>query len=233
MRILLVEDEVRLSHFIKKGLIEYGFAVDQAHDGEEGLYLATEETYDLIVLDVMLPKLSGIELCKKLREIKKETPVIMLTAKSEVEDKIEGLDGGADDYLTKPFVFAELKSRINALLRRSYRQVSNILTLADLEVDPIKHTVIRAGKLIQLTPKEFAILELLLRRKHEVVTRTQVTEHVWDYNFDSLSNVVDVFIGTLRKKIDKGYNIPLIHTLHGVGYMATDKKPASWKNQTV
>ena len=213
MRILLVEDEIRLSHFIKKGVVESGFAVDQAHDGEEGLYLAKEETYDLVVLDIMLPKMSGIELCKKLREIKKDTPVLMLTAKSEVEDKIEGLDNGADDYLTKPFVFAELRSRINALLRRSYHQVSNILILSDLEVDPIKHTVARAGKSIKLTPKEFAILELLLRRKHEVVTRTQVIEHVWDYNFDSLSNVVDVFMGTLRKKIDKDYKIKLKYKL--------------------
>ncbi len=225
MRILLVEDKIRLSHFIKKGLVEEGFAVDEAHDGEEGLYFSKEETYDLIILDVMLPKLSGIELCKKLREIKKETPVLMLTARGEIEDKIEGLDSGADDYLTKPFVFAELRARINALLRRSYHQVSNNLSLADLDIDPVKHTVNRAGKPIKLTPKEFAILELLLRRKHEVVTRTQMIEHVWDYNFESLSNVVDVFMGTLRKKIDKGYHIALIHTLHGVGYMATDKKP--------
>ncbi|NCO88729.1 DNA-binding response regulator [Candidatus Roizmanbacteria bacterium CG2_30_33_16] len=225
MKILLVEDEKRLSYFIKKGLIEQGFAVDSAFDGEEGLYLAKEETYDVIILDVMLPKLSGIELCKKLRELKKETPVLMLTAKSEVDDKVEGLNSGADDYLTKPFVFAELKARINALLRRSYHQVTNNLTIDDLEVDPLKHIVKRNGKMIKLTPKEFAILELLLRQKNEVVTRTQVIEHVWDYNFESLSNVVDVFIGTLRKKIDKGYKVPLIHTLHGVGYMATDKKP--------
>ena len=225
MKILLVEDEKRLSYFIKKGLIEQGFAVDSAFDGEEGLYLAKEETYDVIILDVMLPKLSGIELCKKLRELKKETPVLMLTAKSEVDDKVEGLNSGADDYLTKPFVFAELKARINALLRRSYHQVTNNLTIDDLEVDPLKHIVKRNGKMIKLTPKEFAILELLLRQKNEVVTRTQVIEHVWDYNFESLSNVVDVFIGTLRKKIDKGYKVPLIHTLHGVGYMATDRKP--------
>ena len=225
MRLLLVEDEKRLSHFIKKGLVEQGFAIDQAYDGEEGLYLAKEETYDLIILDVMLPRLSGIELCKKFRETKKKTPVLMLTAKSEIEDKVEGLDSGADDYLTKPFAFEELKARINALLRRSYHQVSNTLSLLDLTVDPVKHTVKRIDKTIKLTPKEFSILELLLRRKHEVVTRTQIIEHVWDYNFDSLSNVVDVFIGTLRKKIDKGYKIPLIHTLHGVGYMASDKKP--------
>ena len=224
MRILLVEDEMRLAHFIKKGLVEQGYAVDVAHDGEEGLYLAKEETYDLVILDVMLPKLSGIELCKKLRELKKETPILMLTARSEIEDKVEGLNSGADDYLTKPFVFVELKARINALLCRSYHQVSNNLLIADLEVDPLKHLVTRAVKLIKLTPKEFAILEFLLRRKYEVVTRTQVIEHVWDYNFDSLSNVVDVFMGTLRKKIDRGYKVKLIHTLHGVGYMISDKK---------
>ncbi len=223
MRILLVEDEQRLSHYIKKGLVEQGFAVDQAYDGEEGLYLAKEESYDVIILDVMLPKLSGIEVCKQLRAFKKDVPVLILTARSETEDKIIGLDSGADDYLTKPFVFTELKARINALLRRSYHQVTNNLFIDTLEADPVKHIVKRDGKMIKLTPKEFAILELLLRRKNEVVTRTQVTEHVWDYNFDSLSNVVDVFMGTLRKKIDKGYKIKLIHTLHGVGYMISDK----------
>jgi heavy metal response regulator len=225
MRILLIEDEKRLSHFVKKGLTENGFAVDQAFDGEEGLYLAEHETYDVVVLDVMLPKMSGVEVCRKLRELKKETPILMLTAKSKLENKLEGLDSGADDYLTKPFEFAELKARINALLRRSYHQVSNNLTIDNLEVDPSKHTVFRNKKPIKLTPKEFSILEQLLRQKHEVVTRTQIIEHVWDYNFDSLSNVVDVFIGTLRKKIDKGEKVKLIHTLHGVGYMITDKRP--------
>ncbi|MDO8610465.1 MAG: response regulator transcription factor [bacterium] len=224
MRILLIEDEKRLSHFIKKGLVENGFAVDQAFDGEEGLYLVQQETYDVVILDVMLPKMSGIEVCKKLRELKKETPILMLTARSEVENRVEGLDSGADDYLTKPFEFAELKARINALLRRSYHQISNNLVIDNLEVDPSKHSVFRNKKPIKLTPKEFSILEQLLRQKHEVVTRTQIIEHVWDYNFDSLSNVVDVFIGTLRKKIDKGEKVKLIHTLHGVGYMVTDKK---------
>ncbi len=227
MKILIVEDEEKLAEAIKAGLKEHGFAADIVGTGPRGesRIVTCRGDYDLIILDVMLPKLSGIELCKKLREIKKETPVLMLTARGEIEDKIEGLDSGADDYLTKPFVFAELRARINALLRRSYHQVSNNLSLADLDIDPVKHTVNRAGKPIKLTPKEFAILELLLRRKHEVVTRTQMIEHVWDYNFESLSNVVDVFMGTLRKKIDKGYHIALIHTLHGVGYMATDKKP--------
>lgn len=224
MRILLIEDEKRLAFFIKKGLVEQGFAVDQAPDGEEGLYLAKNESYDVIILDLMLPKLSGIEVCQKLRQIKKNTPVLMLTAKGEIEDKVEGLNAGADDYLTKPFAFAELKARINALLRRSYHQASNELKIADLEVDPLKHLVKRAGRSIKLTPKEFSILELLLRCKYEVVARTQVIEHVWDYNFESLSNVVDVFMGTLRKKIDRGHRIKLIHTLHGVGYMISDKK---------
>lgn len=223
MRILLIEDEKRLSHFIKKGLTEQGFAVDWAFDGEEGLYLAQQESYDIIILDIMLPRLNGFEVCNKLRSEKIATPILMLTAKGEVEDKIEGLETGADDYLTKPFIFAELKARINALLRRSYRQVSNILTIADLEVDPSKHTAKRNGKQIKLTPKEFAILEIMLRQKYDLVTRTQIIEHVWDYNFESMSNVVDVFIGTLRKKIDKGHKIKLIHTLHGVGYSISDK----------
>ena len=225
MRILLIEDEKRLSHYIKKGLTEDGFAVDTAYDGEEGLYLAKEETYDVIILDVMLPKLSGVEVCKQLRASQKNTPVLMLTARSETEDKVLGLESGADDYLTKPFVFVELKARINALIRRNYHQTSNNLSISDLEVDPLKHTVKLNNILIKLTPKEFAILELLLRRKDEVVTRTQVIEHVWDYNFDSMSNVVDVFMGTVRKKIDRGHKIKLIHTLHGIGYMISDKPP--------
>lgn len=224
MRILLIEDEKRLSHFIKKGLTEQGFAVDQAYDGEEGLYLAEHESYDVIVLDLMLPKMGGVEVCRKLRALKKETPILMLTAKNQLEDKIEGLNSGADDYLTKPFAFEELKARINALLRRSYHQVSNSLVIDDLEVDPAKHMALRSKKPIKLTPKEFAILELLLRQKYEVVTRTQIIEHVWDYSFDSMSNVVDVFIGTLRKKIDGAHKTKLIHTLHGVGYMISDKK---------
>ncbi|KKQ01962.1 MAG: putative two component response regulator of OmpR/PhoB family [Candidatus Roizmanbacteria bacterium GW2011_GWA2_36_23] len=224
MRILLIEDEKRLSNVIKKGLIELGFAVDQAFDGEEGLFLAQNETYDVVVLDVMLPKLDGIEVCRRLRSAKKNIPILMLTAKGEVDDKIIGLETGADDYLTKPFAFVELKARINALLRRSYHQVTNILSVADLEMNPANHTVRRVKKTIKLTPKEFAILELLLRRKYEVVTRTQIIEHVWDYNFESMSNVVDVFMGTLRKKIDTDFKIKLIHTLHGIGYMVSDKK---------
>lgn len=218
MRILLVEDEHRLSNVVKKGLVEEGFAVDQAFDGEEGLYLAESESYDLIILDLMLPKIDGIEVCLQLRKKKIRTPILMLTAKTKTEDKVVGLDSGADDYLTKPFAFAELKARIQALLRRSHNQVEPVFKIADLEVDPIKHLVRRAGKTIILTPKEFAILEYLVRHKGQVVTRTQITEHVWDYNFDALSNVVDVFMATLRRKINTRFKNKLIYTIHGVGY---------------
>lgn len=220
MRVLLVEDEHRLSNVIKKGLEEDGFAVDAAYDGEEGLYLTQSEDYDLVILDVMLPKMDGIEMCKQLRQKSIKTPVLMLTAKSQVEDKVAGLDSGADDYLTKPFAFLELRSRIQALLRRSHREASPIIKLADLELDPIRHKITRGNKPVELTPKEFAVLEFLLRHKNEVVTRTMVTEHVWDYNFEGMSNVVDVFMAAIRRKIDKGAAVKLIHTVHGVGYKA-------------
>ena len=220
MRVLLVEDEHRLSSVLKKGLEEDGFAVDAAFDGEEGLFLAQSEDYDLILLDVMLPKMDGIEVCRRLRGQNIKTPVLMLTAKSQVEDKVAGLDSGADDYLTKPFAFLELRSRIQALLRRSRQEASPLLTLADLELDPIRHKVARAVRPVDLTPKEFAVLEFLLRRKNEVVTRTMITEHVWDYNFEGMSNVVDVFMAAIRRKIDKGTAVKLIHTIHGVGYKA-------------
>lgn len=218
MRILIVEDELRLAEVIKKGLAEDGFAVDIAHDGEEGEYLAESENYDLILLDVMLPKIDGIALCKKLREMNIQIPVLMLTAKATLEDKVAGLDSGADDYLAKPFAFLELRSRIHALIRRSNSSISPILKIADLELDPLKHICIRNKKNINLTPKEFAILEFLLRHQNEVVTRTMITEHVWDYNFDGMSNIVDVFVASLRKKINLNSAVKLIHTIHGVGY---------------
>lgn len=218
MRVLIVEDERRLSNVVKKGLVEEGFAVDQAFDGEEGLYLAESESYDLIILDLMLPKIDGLKVCSKLRRKKIKTPILMLTAKIRVEDKVEGLEVGADDYLIKPFAFSELKARMQALIRRSHNEAEPVLKIADLEVDPIRHEVKRNNKNIILTPKEFAILEYLTRHKDQVVTRTQITEHVWDYNFDALSNVVDVFITTLRRKINNGFKNKLIHTIHGVGY---------------
>ncbi|MBI2338094.1 response regulator transcription factor [Candidatus Daviesbacteria bacterium] len=224
MRILLIEDEKRLSETIKKGLAESGFAVDQAFDGEEGLYLGQSETYDVIILDLMLPKLDGITVCKKLRDKKIAVPILMLTAKAQVENRVTGLDAGADDYLTKPFEFVELKARINALLRRNYRQTESAIVIDTLEIDPVKRIVTRGDKPITLTPKEFSILEYLARNQDKPVTRTQITEHTWDYNFDSFSNVVDVFIATLRKKIDGGHKNKLIHTVHGVGYVMSAKK---------
>lgn len=214
----MVEDEKRLSDSIKKGLVEAGYAVDQAGDGEEGLFMGGSENYDCILLDIMLPKTDGITVCRKLREQGVRAPIIMLTAKDTVEDIAGGLDSGADDYLAKPFSFVELKSRIQALIRRSHNSASPLLKIADLQLDPAKHQVYRDGKEISLTPKEFAILEYLLRHKDEVVTRTMILEHVWDYNFDSVSNVVDVFVATLRRKIDRASLVKLIHTLHGVGY---------------
>lgn len=222
MRILLVEDEKRLSQVIGKGLQEAGYAVDKAYDGEEGLFLAESESYDVIVLDIRLPKMDGIALCKKLRGKKIAIPILMLTAKNAIEDRVIGLDAGADDYLTKPFAFIELKSRIQALLRRSYQQTESILKVDALEVDPAKHTVTKDKQTVFLTPKEFSILEFLMRHKNEVVTRTQIIEHTWDYNFESMSNVVDVFMTTLRKKIDGGHKKKLIHTVHGVGYKISD-----------
>ena len=217
MRILVVEDEVKLAENIKVGLMEQGWAVDTASDGEEGLYLATSESYDCIVLDIMLPKMNGLEICKKLRAEKVMVPVLMLTAKSSVEDIAEGLNIGADDYLAKPFSFVELTARIQALLRRRDREVTNTLTSHDLVLDPIKHVVLRGGKICKLTPKEFAVLEYLLHNQGNVVTRTMIAEHVWDYNFEQGSNVIDVFVASMRRKIgDTGGKI--VQTIHGVGF---------------
>lgn len=220
---MVVEDERRLANIIKKGLSEEGFAVDVAYDGEEGQYLAESEEYDLLILDIMLPKIGGLTICRELRAKNIRAPVLMLTAKSEVDDKVAGLDSGADDYMTKPFSFLELRSRIHALIRRSKQEASPTLTISDLEIDPIKHKAAREGKPVKLTPKEFSILELLLRHKDEVVTRTMVIEHVWDYNFDGMSNIVDVFVASLRRKVDKNSKIKLIHTIHGVGYKISEE----------
>ncbi len=217
MRILVVEDEVKLAENIKAGLVGQGWAVDTAFDGEEGFYLATSESYDCIVLDIMLPKMDGLTICKKLRAEKVMVPILMLTAKSSVEDVAEGLNIGADDYLTKPFSFVELTARIQALMRRKDRVMANPLSTQDLVLDPVKHVVLRREKICKLTPKEFAILEYLLRNKGIVVTRTMIAEHVWDYNFEQGSNVIDVFIAGVRRKIgDKDGKI--VKTIHGVGF---------------
>ena len=222
MRILVTEDEHRLSNIIKKGLIEDGFAVDQAFDGEEGLYLGETEQYDLIILDIMMPKMDGFQVCQELRKRGIKTPMMILTAKSTTEDKVRGLDSGADDYITKPFSFTEFRSRIHALIRRSHQDVTPILKIDNLEIDPLRHVVKLGKKTIDLTPKEFSVLEFLMHHKGEVVTRTMIIEHVWDYNFDGMSNVVDVFVASLRRKIDRQRKVKLIQTVHGVGYRISD-----------
>ncbi|MEI6499087.1 MAG: response regulator transcription factor [bacterium] len=226
MRILIVEDERRLANIIKKGLTEDGFAVDVAYDGAEGKYMAelNAKEYDAIVLDLNLPKIDGLTLCKSLREQKIEVPILILTAMDSIEDKVRGLDLGADDYMAKPFAFAELRSRLNAIVRRHQADTSPILEVADLTLDPAKHEVRRNGKLVKLSPKEFGILDFLMRNHDTVVSRTKLIKHVWDYNFDSLSNVVDVFVATVRKKIDKESKKKLIHTIHGVGYKLSEEE---------
>jgi len=218
MRILLIEDEKKISAFIRRGLKEEGYAVDAAFDGEEGLALGSENEYDLVILDVMLPKLDGIALCRALREKEVLVPVLMLTAKDTVKDKVAGLDAGADDYLTKPFAFEELLARVRALLRKNRKDAGARLKTADLELDPVSHKVSRAGRDIELTTKEYALLEYLARNPGKVITRTMIAEHVWDIDFDTGTNVIDVYINYLRKKIDSGCKLKLIATVRGRGY---------------
>jgi heavy metal response regulator len=220
MRILVIEDEKKVSDFIRRGLREEGYAVDTAADGEEGLFLAATNPYDLILLDLMIPKIDGMAVCRKLRrEEKNLVPVIMLTAKDAVRDKVAGLDSGADDYLTKPFSFEELLARIRAVLRKGSRQQQNVLRVADLSLDLFTHTVTRAGSGIQLTVKEFALLEYFMRNPGVIITRTMISEHVWDINFETFTNVIDVYVNYLRKKIDAGRRTSLIQTVRGRGYM--------------
>ncbi len=219
MRILVVEDHKSVASFIMKGLREEGYAVDLAEDGDVGLNLARLNNYDVIVLDVMLPRRNGFQVASALREEHCNTPILMLTVKNEVEDKVRGLDAGADDYLTKPFAFAELLARIRALLRRQNPHQETSLGIADLTLDPISHEVHRADRKIDLTAKEYGVLEFLLRNKNRVVTRTSIIEHVWDMHFDSDTNLVDVYIRYLRRKLDEGFERKLIHTMRGVGYV--------------
>jgi len=219
MRILVIEDEQKVANFIKQGLKEEGYSVDVACDGEEGYLLAKDNEYDVIILDIMLPKMDGITLCKKLRAEKIFTPILMLTAKDSVKDKVTGLDSGANDYLTKPFSFEELLARIRVLLRKDQTATPTKLKVDDLVLDLLTHKVSRAGKEIPLTNKEYALLEYLMRNTGSIVTRTMISEHVWDINFDTFTNVIDVYLNYLRNKIDKGYKKKLIHTIRGRGYM--------------
>jgi len=218
MRILVVDDDRRLCAIIKRGLMEEAYAVDLAYDGEEGEYLAEVNPYDLIILDIMLPNKDGIEVCQELRAKKINTPILMLTAKDTVEDRVTGLDTGADDYLVKPFAFSELLARVRALLRREGMSKSPELRVGDLTLNTLTRQVWRGQRPIELTTKEYVILEYIMRHPNVVVTRTMIEEHAWDYDFDSLSNLVDVYIRRLRRKIDTEREDSLIQTVRGAGY---------------
>ena len=220
MHILVVEDEERLAALVRRVLVEERHAVDVAHDGDTGLDLADSDTYDLVILDVMLPGMDGFEVCRQMREDGVETPVLMLTARGAVEDRVAGLNVGADDYLVKPFALEELLARVNALLRRrkGSLETSTELRAKDLTLDLVRHEVRRGNRIIELTAKEFALLEYLMRHPGQVLTRTQITDHVWRYDIDALSNVVDTYIHYVRDKVDKGHSTPLIKTVRGVGY---------------
>jgi DNA-binding response OmpR family regulator len=218
MRILVVDDDRRLCAIIKRGLLEEAYAVDLAYDGEDGEYLGEVNPYDLIILDIMLPKKDGIEVCRELRTKKVNTPILMLTAKDTVDDRVRGLDTGADDYLVKPFAFNELLARIRALLRREGMSKSPELRVADLTLNTLTRQVWRGQRPIELTTKEYVILEYFMRHPNMVVTRTMLEEHAWDYDFDSLSNLVDVYIRRLRRKIDTEGEDSLIQTVRGAGY---------------
>ena len=218
MRILVVEDEHRLAAVLKQGLTEQGYAVDLAHDGDEGLGLAELEPYDLLILDVMLPGLDGFTICRRLRAGGRHMPVLLLTARDAVDDRVVGLDSGADDYLTKPFAFRELLARVRALLRREGRSREPVLRIGDITLDPASHEVRRGGAPVELTSKEYAVLEYLLHHPNRVLTRTQIAEHVWDYDFVAMSNVIDVYIRSLRRKLGDDGATRLLHTVRGTGY---------------
>lgn len=218
MRILIVEDEHKIATTIKKGLEQESYAVDVAFDGTGGYDLASTEEYDLIILDRMLPEMDGIEICKKLRAAKNHVPVLMLTAKGQLHDRVEGLDAGADDYLLKPFAFEELLARIRALIRRPQQMLSTQYVVDDLTLDTKTHEVKRAEKSIRLSSKEFALLSYLMRHKGQILTKEQIMQHVWDYQADILPNTIEVYMGYLRNKIDKPFGKTLLHTLRGFGY---------------
>lgn len=224
MTILVVEDEYKITRFIQRGLEMEHYTVDVAYDGEEALNKISVNDYDLIILDLMLPKKDGIEVCKEIRDKKISTPIIMLTARDTVEDRIKGLDQGADDYVVKPFAFGELLARIRALLRREKTVKRSVLQIADLILDPATHEVTRAGKQIHLTSKEYRLLDYFMRRPGQVCTRTMIGEHIWGYNFVDQSNVIDVSVSNLRKKVDGGFPVQLIKTVRNVGYKIVEPK---------
>ncbi len=219
MRILLVEDEERIASFVARGLKEAHYVVDTAGDGEKGLFMAEVNEFDLIILDILLPKKDGISICRELRGKGIDTPILMLSAKDSADDKVRGLNFGADDYLAKPFVFKELLARVQALLRRKIPNKGGVLVIGGLELNQLTHKVTRQGKEIELTSKEYALLEYMMLNPGKVITRTMISEHVWHESFDSFTNVIDVYMNYLRNKIDKGFKKALIHTIRGSGYI--------------
>ncbi|MCL4559627.1 MAG: response regulator transcription factor [Chloroflexi bacterium] len=218
MRILLVEDNRRLNNSLRMSLVDDGYAVDSAYDGLEGEELAEATPYDAIILDIMLPKKDGLDVCRSLRQDRINTPIIMLTARDTIDDRVEGLDSGADDYLVKPFAFNELRARLRALFRREAVDKIGVLSVGDLTVDPATHWVERGGQPIQLTAKEFSLLEYFMRNPNRLITREMAEAHVWSYDFEGTSNVVDVYIRRLRRKIDDTHPVKLFETVRGVGY---------------
>lgn len=226
VRILVVEDEPKVSDFIARGLTEEQFAVEVARDGARALELVRGTSYDLLILDVMLPDVDGFELCRRVRELGQSVPILMLSARSLVEDRVRGLNTGADDYLTKPFDYAELSARVRALLRRHHEPALSPLAVADLTLDPVTRVVKRGDRRIDLTPKEFALLEYLMRNAAHIVTRPMIAEHVWDFTWDRLTNVIDVFINHLRKKIELPGEPRLVHAVRGAGYVIREPQAA-------
>jgi two-component system OmpR family response regulator len=220
MRILLIEDDQSVADFILRGFREAGHTIDHSDNGKDGLFLATTESYDVLIVDRMLPGVDGLAITRTLRASENNTPVLILSALGQVDDRVKGLQAGSDDYLVKPFAFSELEARVEALSRRSLGKTvtDTTLTIADLEMDLLARTVHRAGTTIDLQPRDFQLLEYLMRHVGQVVTRTMLLEHVWDYHFDPQTNVIDVHISRLRAKIDKGFDAPLIHTIRGAGY---------------
>jgi heavy metal response regulator len=223
MRILVVEDEQKVASFIKRGLEGEGFEVEVANDGETGVSMAVGGKFDLILMDIMLPKLDGLGAVQQIREQGVGCPVLCLTAKDTVDDIVAGLDSGSDDYLTKPFAFAELLARVRALTRRGGDDRGAEITYADLRLDPVAHKVWRSNQEIDLTTKEYALLEYLMRNPEKTLTRTMIAEQVWDYTFDSFTNIIDVYVNYLRKKVDRDYDKKLIHTVRGVGYVLKEE----------
>jgi len=226
MKLLVVEDELKAATYLQKGLGENGYVVDVANDGQAGLTQALSTGYDLVILDVMLPTMDGWTVLEKMREVKVNTPVLVLTARDAVHDRVKGLELGADDYLVKPFAFSELLARVRSLLRRGKTLSETILRIGDLEIDFVRHKAHRSGKRMELTPKEFALLSLMARRAGEVLSRTLIAEQVWDMNFDCGTNIVDVHMRRLRSKADDPFDNKLIHTVRGVGYVLEDRKTA-------